>query len=85
MKVRVPPKQLVAIATGALTLVGSKLIDYLKVHHVEGTLSLVLFSLFYLVAIIVIILYYTGVVQKDKLKWVIILLAILVFPVIIYL
>jgi low affinity Fe/Cu permease len=45
----------------------------------------ILFGLFYVVAIIVIVLHYTGRLAEHNLEWLVYLMALLVFPVVLFL
>ena len=44
-----------------------------------------LFALFYLIAIITLILHFTGFLARHNLEWLVLVLAIAVFPAVIYL
>lgn len=43
------------------------------------------FALFYVVAIVILILHFTGWLKRHNLEWVVIVLAIAVFPAVIFL
>ena len=43
------------------------------------------FIVFYIVAIIILILHFTGWLKRNNLEWLILLLAVAVFPVVIFL
>ena len=45
----------------------------------------ILFALFYVVAIAVVILHFTGWLEDKNLEWVVFVIAVLVFPVVIFL
>ena len=44
-----------------------------------------LFGLFYLAAIVVVILHFTGWLEEHNMEWLVFVMAVLVFPVVIYL
>ncbi len=44
-----------------------------------------LFGLFYLVAIVVVILHFTGWLEEHNMEWLVFVMAVLVFPVVIFL
>ncbi|MBL0355189.1 MAG: hypothetical protein WAS49_00650 [Candidatus Dechloromonas phosphoritropha] len=44
-----------------------------------------LFALFYVVAILVLILHFTGFLARNNLEWLVLVLAVTVFPAVIYL
>jgi len=44
-----------------------------------------LFALFYLVAIVVVILHFTGWLEDHNMEWLVFVMAVLVFPVVIFL
>ena len=44
-----------------------------------------LFALFYLVAIVVVILHFTGWLEDHNMEWLVFAMAVLVFPVVIFL
>lgn len=44
-----------------------------------------LFLLYYIVAIVVLVLHFTGVLARFNLEWLVLVLAITVFPAVIYL
>jgi len=44
-----------------------------------------LFALFYVVAILILILHFTGFLARNNLEWLVLLLAVAVFPAVIYL
>ena len=45
----------------------------------------ILFSLFYLVAIAIVILHFTGWLENHDMEWLVFVMAVLVFPVVIFL
>jgi hypothetical protein len=45
----------------------------------------ILFALFYLVAIVVVVLHFTGWLEQRDLNWVVYVVAVLVFPVVLLL
>ncbi len=45
----------------------------------------VIFAAFYVVAIIILILHFTGWLKRNNLEWLILVLAVAVFPVVIFL
>lgn len=44
-----------------------------------------LFALFYVVAIAILILHFTGFLARHNLEWLVLILAVLVFPAVLYL
>ena len=44
-----------------------------------------LFVLYYIIAITVLVLHFTGFLARHKLEWIILMLAVTVFPAVIYL
>lgn len=46
---------------------------------------MLLMPLFYVIAIIVLVLYFTGFLARHNLEWLVLVLAVAVFPAIIYL
>ncbi len=44
-----------------------------------------LFALFYLVAIVVVILHFTGWLEDHNIEWLVFVMALMVFPVVIFL
>lgn len=44
-----------------------------------------LFALFYLLAIVVVILHFTGWLEEHNMEWLVFVMAVLVFPVVIFL
>ena len=48
-------------------------------------MSDIIFALFYLVAITVIILHFTGWLEDHNMEWLVFVMAVLVFPVVIFL
>ena len=44
-----------------------------------------LFSLFYLVAVVVVILHFTGWLEEHNMEWLVFVMAVTVFPVVIFL
>lgn len=44
-----------------------------------------LFALFYVVAILILVLHFTGVLARHNLEWLVMALAVAVFPAVIYL
>ena len=44
-----------------------------------------LFALFYIVAITILILHFTGFLARNNLEWLVLVLAVAVFPAVIYL
>lgn len=44
-----------------------------------------LFALFYIIAIVVLVLHFTGVLARHNLEWLVLVLAAAVFPAVIYL
>jgi len=44
-----------------------------------------LFALFYIVAIVILILHFVGVLARHNLEWLVYILAVAVFPAVIYL
>ncbi len=76
---------MVAIATGGLALVLGKVVDYLKAHTDNIGLGFMWFVLFYIVAGAIVVLYYTGWLREHNCEWIVIALAIVTFPAIIYL
>ena len=44
-----------------------------------------LFALFYLVAIVVVILHFTGWLEDHNMEWLVFVMAVIVFPVVIFL
>ncbi len=51
----------------------------------DDALTDILFALFYLVAIAVIILHFTGWLEDHNMEWLVFVMAVLVFPVVIFL
>lgn len=51
----------------------------------RGKEAFMLFALFYVVAITVLILHFTGFLARHNLEWIVLLLAVAVFPAVIYL
>ena len=45
----------------------------------------ILFALFYLVAIVVVVLHFTGWLEDHNMEWLVFVMAVLVFPVVIFL
>ena len=45
----------------------------------------ILFALFYIVAIAVVILHFTGWLEERNMEWVVFVIALMVFPVVIFL
>jgi len=45
----------------------------------------ILFGLFYLVAIVVVVLHFTGWLEDHNMDWLVFVMAVLVFPVVIFL
>jgi hypothetical protein len=46
---------------------------------------MLLFSLFYVIAIIVLVMHFTGFLARHNLEWLVLVLAVAVFPAVIYL
>ncbi len=44
-----------------------------------------LFALFYLIALVILVLHFTGVLARYNLEWLVLALAVVIFPAIIYL
>ncbi|MBI4742063.1 MAG: hypothetical protein HY777_11060 [Betaproteobacteria bacterium] len=44
-----------------------------------------LFALFYVVAITILVLHFTGFLERHNLEWLVLVLAVVVFPFVIYL
>lgn len=44
-----------------------------------------LFALYYIIAVIVLVLHFTGVLARHNVEWLVLVLAITVFPAVIYL
>lgn len=47
--------------------------------------SAMLFALFYVIAITVLVLHFTGYLERHNLEWLVLVLAVVVFPFVIYL
>lgn len=45
----------------------------------------ILFGLFYLVAIVIVVLHFTGWLEDHNMEWLVFVMAVLVFPVVIFL
>jgi hypothetical protein len=50
-----------------------------------GGVSLMLFILYYIVAITILVLHFTGFLARHNLEWLVLVLAVTVFPAVIYL
>jgi len=48
-------------------------------------MALIIYLLFYTVAIVALLLHFTGHLERWRMNWLIVVLAILVFPIVIYL
>lgn len=44
-----------------------------------------LFALYYIISVIVLVLHFTGVLARHNLEWLVLVLAVTVFPAVIYL
>ena len=44
-----------------------------------------LFALYYIVAVVVLVLHFTGMLARHNLEWLVLVLAVTVFPAVIYL
>jgi hypothetical protein len=51
----------------------------------RGPLHAMAFALFYVVAIIVLVLHFTGWLARNNLEWLVLVLAVAVFPAVLYL
>jgi low affinity Fe/Cu permease len=57
----------------------------LRLAQKNGEDGMTLFLLFYVVAITILIMHFTGFLARHNLEWLVLLLAVAVFPAVIYL
>jgi low affinity Fe/Cu permease len=57
----------------------------LRLAQKNGEEGMTLFLLFYVVAITILIMHFTGFLARHNLEWLVLLLAVAVFPAVIYL